>query len=376
MMNGVISVISAPEQGSIFTIRLPQKSGSSHVIGKDTALGMQNLKDTQTSLRRMSKIECEPMPYGRVLVVDDVESNLYVAKGFLLPYKIAIETVESGILAIEKVKSGEVYDIIFMDHMMPDLDGVETTAILREMGYNEPIVALTANAFSDMAEMFMSNGFSGYASKPIDVTQLDKYLLKFIRDKQPLEVIEKARKAKQRIIKTPDKELSEILISSFLKDAKKAMGIMMEYNEIAEFIIQAHAMKSALYNIGRKEISDTARVLEQAGRRQDDDTISSVLPKFLGKLNDIINELEVKDSYSDLVVELEEDRILLKEKMDFIIEALDAFDIEDAKEALNELKGCKFNKKTKFKLDELFDNLLSGGFDEAIALATELKIMY
>ena len=377
MMGGDIEVESSPGFGSVFTVRLPQKAAGKNVIGAEATSSMQNLEDTQKSLRRLSKFEHEPMPYGRVLVVDDVESNLYVAKGFLIPYKIAVETVESGILAIEKVKNGEVYDIIFMDHMMPDMDGVETTKILREMGYDQPIVALTANAFSDMADMFMANGFSGYASKPIDINQMDKYLIKFIRDKQNPEAIERARKAKSNYSKK-DSDLSEMLVLSFLKDAKKAMGILEAFNSISDakdlnaYIVQAHAMKSALNNIKQTDLSAMAAKLEHAGRREDIQTITELSPKFLKLLSDLVNELENSSETENSYEDSEEDMVFLKSKMEIIYEACENFDIDEAKSALLLLAKRNYSKQTKALIEDLSDFLLSGDFDEAVLAARQI----
>ena len=188
MMQGTINVESELGKGSTFTVRLPQKFHGTDVLGEETVSNLQNLEAGRTSLKesvkRMSKFDHEPMPYGRVLVVDDVDINLYVVEGILGSFEIAVETAMSGPETIGKIKGGEVYDIIFMDHMMPGMDGVETTKIIRGMGYDQPIVALTANALKDTEKMFMENGFSGFVSKPIDVDRLNMYLMRFIRDKK------------------------------------------------------------------------------------------------------------------------------------------------------------------------------------------------
>jgi len=116
-----------------------------------------------------------------------MEPNLYVAVGLLRPYGLLIETVTSGQAAIDLVSSGKSFDIIFMDHMMPEMDGIEATARLRALGYLEPIVALTANAVSGQEEAFLKNGFDDFISKPVDIRQLNSVLNKYIRDKYPQE---------------------------------------------------------------------------------------------------------------------------------------------------------------------------------------------
>jgi len=183
LMGGSVGVESSPGSGSTFTVRLPQKPHGTDILGEDAASRLQNMEISQMSHRRVPKLRHELMPYGKVLVVDDVEANLYVVEGILQAYDIKVETAENGFQAVEKIKNGEIYDIIFMDHMMPDMDGIEATKIIRDMGYSYPIVALTANALKDAAKMFMNNGFSGFISKPIDIKQIDAYLIRFIHDK-------------------------------------------------------------------------------------------------------------------------------------------------------------------------------------------------
>jgi len=186
MMGGVILVDSEPARGSTFTVRLPQGIVDDVVMGKVVA---DNLKQFHLGkagqLKKAPQIVREYMPYGRILIVDDVNSNLYVARGLMAPYGLTVETATSGFEAVEKIRNGAVYDIIFMDHMMPKMDGIETVKIIRGMGYTHPIIALTANALTGQAEMFMENGFDGFISKPIDIRQLNLSLNKFIRDKRP-----------------------------------------------------------------------------------------------------------------------------------------------------------------------------------------------
>ncbi|MDR1485412.1 MAG: response regulator [Planctomycetaceae bacterium] len=120
-------------------------------------------------------------PDAMILIVDDIITNLKVAQGLLIPYKVKVDICESGFGAIDLVRNN-CYDIIFMDHMMPVMDGLETTAKIRELpnGRKVPIVALTANAVSGVREMFLSSGMDDFLSKPIDPAKLESILLKWI----------------------------------------------------------------------------------------------------------------------------------------------------------------------------------------------------
>ncbi|MCL2457004.1 MAG: ATP-binding protein [Defluviitaleaceae bacterium] len=177
LMDGTITAESEYGKGSKFTVKLKQKTVACEPIGAETAESLRNF--TYMSERLVEKIQIVPMPHGSVLVVDDMETNLYVAEGLLSLYELDIDTADSGFAALEKIKNA-TYDIIFMDHMMPEMDGIETTKKMRESGYRGKIVALTANALVGNDEMFIQNGFDGFIPKPIDTQLLHKILNKFI----------------------------------------------------------------------------------------------------------------------------------------------------------------------------------------------------
>jgi CheY-like chemotaxis protein len=304
------------------------------------------------------------MPYGRVLVVDDVESNLFVAKGLLLPYGITVETVMSGMEAIEKVKLGKIYDIIFMDHMMPELDGIETAKIIREFGYVEPIIALTANTILGQAELFIANGFVGFISKPIDVARLNGYLMTFVRDKQPPEVLEAAKKS------TPSSmdDVSGAVRESFLRDASRAIDViegLMKTEEWGEYeyklyTINTHGMKSALANVGKAQLSGIAGSLEQAGN----DKLITVIRKdtdiFIQDLREVVKGMTREEAEPSNAVE---DKKLLRKKLVIIKEACDSYNKKMARTAIEELKEHAWKKETKALLDSISTNLLHSEFE-------------
>ena len=373
MMRGNITVESEPGKGSTFTVRIPQKPHGNEVFDRETVDNLQNLEVTQKSLRRITRFTREPMPYGRALVVDDVESNLYVVKSFLMPYRIAVQTVTSGYDAVEKIQTGEEYDIIFMDHMMPGMDGIEATKIMRTLGYKHPIVALTANTFKGATEMFMNNGFSGFISKPLDLNLLNSYLIRFIRDKQPPDVIARARNQK-----TDAENVNGYtgLSESFLLDAGKALDVFESTTQILEsskdalkdLTTQAHSMKSAFANLGRNELSMYAAAVEIAGRKNDIKTLKAFSPRLIDILREIIDELSPEDAEQDAD---DEDLPFLQATLDTISEACEQYDIDTAKELLDQLNQRQYSRKHKKLFKDIATHLLYGDFEEAAVMAIQ-----
>ena len=190
MMGGTISVQSAYGKGSVFSVRLKQGFVSAVPIGKTVADNLSSLKYTISKRDHVAKFHRIDLSYARVLVVDDVMTNLDVAKGMLKPYKVQVDCVLSGQQAIEIIRDGKKrYSAILMDHMMPGMDGIEATRIIHEdigtdYARNIPVIALTANAIIGNKEMFLENGFQDFIPKPIDVAKLDSVLRHWVRDKE------------------------------------------------------------------------------------------------------------------------------------------------------------------------------------------------
>lgn len=176
IMDGKIWFDSIYGAGTTFYIELNQKVIDDYPIGK---LIVNNNIDNE-----IEYLDCSNM---NVLLVDDNKLNLKVAEKLLKSYNFNITTVLSGRECIYKIKEGNVYDIIFLDHMMPEMDGIEVLHILKKLSKNfdvPPIVALTANAVTGMREMYLSEGFDEYVSKPINVNELNKVINKFFRRKE------------------------------------------------------------------------------------------------------------------------------------------------------------------------------------------------
>jgi CheY-like chemotaxis protein/anti-sigma regulatory factor (Ser/Thr protein kinase) len=179
LMGADMDFQSARGEGTTVTVRIPQECAGAEVLGEEMAAELENFEGLAWSGQKDMEFTPEQMN-GRVLVVDDVDTNLYVAEAMLASFGVEVDLAESGREALDMVAESGQYDVIFMDHMMPGMDGIECAAKLRESGYIGPIVALTANALKGQAEMFEEHGFSGFMSKPIDIKILQSYLHKFI----------------------------------------------------------------------------------------------------------------------------------------------------------------------------------------------------
>lgn len=181
LMDGEIDIRSQVDQGTTVAFMVPQKIASTDKLGLTTAHNLEQFKDTQSNNPKLPQFTLTLMPQGRVLVVDDLDVNLYVVQELLAPYQLkVIDSARSGQAAINLIQAGNHYDIVFMDYMMPGLDGIETLNQLRAMGYDKPVVALTANAMVGEQDNFLNQGFDDFLSKPIQTRKLNKVLERFI----------------------------------------------------------------------------------------------------------------------------------------------------------------------------------------------------
>ncbi|WP_461247651.1 ATP-binding protein [Treponema sp. R6D11] len=332
IMEGDISVESEPKKGSVFTVSLPQVIADNTPLGKEATEKFKKFRIGQAlSAHNLPQIDREYMPYGRILIVDDVETNLYVARGLMDLYGLSTETVTSGFDAIEKINSGCTYDIVFMDHFMPKMDGIQATKIIRDIGYQRPIVALTANAMIGQAEIFIEKGFNGFVSKPIDVRQLDAILNKFVRDTQSPQVVETARKLKARLknnaAKTKQSNYDEKITHAFIMEAEKAVSTLkqlMENNfkrqdDLQSYIISVHSMKSALGNMYEAEHALMAANLEKAGLEKNISAIKSDTHVFIEALESLIKKYKAKEKEE---VVYPDNKELPAEDTEFLLEKL------------------------------------------------------
>ena len=377
LLGGEILVESEFGVGTVFTVRLPQERIGDATLGKEL---VENLKKFRTSTRsRMKRVQItrELMPYGSVLVVDDVETNIYVAKGLLTPYELQIDSADSGFAAIDKIKQGKQYDIIFMDHMMPKMDGIEATRIIRSMGYARPIVALTANAVSGQEDTFLNNGFDGFISKPVDVRQMNAVLNKHIRDKQPqiTQSAEESNPEREKTSAAGGKNAAQLdpkFEAIFVRDAMKSVEAIEGIHErdaygnpddMRTYIIHVHGMKSALAYIGETGLSAEAMELEKAARNEDIAFITATTAAFIAALKALI--VKFSPDENNTADEKDEDPNLLKEKLREILAECEQNDVILADTIMPQLQDMKWSASVKSMLNTLSENLLYSDFDAA-----------
>lgn len=234
-------------------------------------------------------------PDAHVLVVDDNPINLTVASGIIKPLGMQVDTAGGASETIDKVKKLK-YDIIFMDHMMPEVDGVETTHIIRRLvpGYeNIPIIALTANAMGGTKEMFLREGMNDFVAKPIEVSEMVAMVRKWLPPEKIIPVEKKTipqetpensevlsvegLNTKQALALLGSEKLYlQILRDYYLSIDKRAAIISeaFEKGDLKAYTIEVHSLKSTSRQIGADDLSELAARLEKAGNDRDAKYIS------------------------------------------------------------------------------------------------------
>lgn len=247
----------------------------------------------------------------RALAVDDEEMNLVVAKGVLGSYGIQVDTCLSGREAVERCRK-TVYDIIFLDHMMPGFDGVETLKRIREINYGMykelPVIALTANTISGAREMFRNEGFTEFIPKPIERAVLER-ILRRVLPKSNIKygeepVAEDNLPKEEEASFNPFDVLSEVGINAqmgldyccgeedfylemlrmfhgFGKEKREEIISLYEAENWEDYAVKVHALKSTALTIGAEELSERAKALERAGKEKDVDYIRQNHPELM-----------------------------------------------------------------------------------------------
>jgi PAS domain S-box-containing protein len=383
-MMGTIVVESEYGEGSVFRVTLPQGILDEKPIGGEVVENLRNFHFIEDRGRsRASSFIRSYMPYGKVLVVDDLQTNLDVMTGLLMPYGLKVDTASSGKEAVDRIKDENAdYDVVFMDHMMPEMDGTEATRTIRneiDMDYARtvPIIALTANAITGSREMFLENGFNDFISKPIDIKLLDIILNQWIRDKQSEETLKEAEtwtmeqtQRRNAVFSSENDEEGKWLLErtiegidfvaalilygnkgaaympilkSFVTHTPQLLDRMVEDLETshADYLIEVHGLKGTCNAIGAAETGALARELEFGMKEGNVKMVKSLNGELVDKarglterLKQLLDEWDANQPEEHKERRSEPDRELLKK----LSEATAAFNSNETEETLGELE--------------------------------------
>lgn len=332
LMDGTIEVESTYGEGTTFIVRLRQGYIDDQLITASVRENLTRFDYTDQKQRSNSTLVRISLPNARVLVVDDVQTNLVVARGLLKPYGMQVDCVTSGADAVKAIRDERIhYDAIFMDHMMPGMDGIEATQLIRteidtDYARNIPIIAMTANAVMGNEEMFLANGFNAFLAKPIEVPKLDDIVRKWVRDSsvaspqtpsdQTPDTAEKNELfSTQNLAPTsvPRQAESDFYnwehgLSLFSGDEESLVEVLEVYTSytppllvsletwsedtLKDYAITVHGVKGSSNAIGATAVGSLAEALEHAAKRGDAAFIREHEQAFLSSAYALIEEFK------------------------------------------------------------------------------------
>lgn len=331
---------------------------------------------------------------AHILVVDDNLMNIRVVEGLLKRYEVSITYALSGAEALEKIESMD-YDFVFMDHMMPEMDGVETMQRIRAKGglyyKNIPIIALTANAIAGSRDMFLRIGFADFLEKPVEVSVLERVLKRNLPQSKII-YLEKEDIVQEAVEKAKEDEFAIGNLNcekglaycggktAYLgilaecckgyKDTKKLLDDLYESKDWKNYCIQIHALKSSMRSIGADDCGELAAELEKAAKDGNYDYILAHHIKAMEFYTDVIHMI-AKSEFVDF-----DESNLMEESVDNVADAMERLpEIEYA-----ELVDCKSKfEEAAFELDvekmsALLDYMMQYRFGECILKSKLSKV--
>jgi len=393
MMDGSITVESKYGKGSVFTARFRQKVIGTAVIGSEVADNLKNFHYSDQKRHQASRMMRINLNYARVLVVDDVETNLDVAKGMLKPYGMKVDCLTSGREAINAIRSEKVrYNAIFMDHMMPEMDGIEATRVIREEIGTEyartvPIIALTANAIMGNEEIFLQNGFQAFISKPIEIERLDAVIREFVRDKE-LErtfteidvngkmlpnvrsgderrnIADRRSGIDRRILGGKINGINyEKGIQRFNGDEESYLNVLRSYasnmkplidsvrqitwENLAKYSITLHGIKGASRGICAEQVGVKAEALEKAAKSGNMDFIMCSNAAFIEDAEKLVKDLEEMFKVIDIGNPKPKKDIIDPEVLKKLAVACGKYDMDGVDSAMEEIEVFEYSSDSE-----------------------------
>ncbi|MDR1349531.1 MAG: transporter substrate-binding domain-containing protein [Zoogloeaceae bacterium] len=303
LMNGELTVESEYGKGSVFSARIRQGFIDDEPIGAELARKLRQFQYFAAQAPSEARIVYRDLSHAAALVVDDVESNLEVAAGMMRRYRMRVDCALGGWQAVDMVRAEHVrYDIIFMDHMMPDMDGIASLRAIRAIGGeyagSVPVVALTANVIAGNEQRFLESGFQALLAKPLDMRQLDAVLSRFLHGWEKAAPIAQTENADGRRADTKDAPppLLPLLqnanvfgldvrdaLKRFAGDAQaywlaleayaRQMPALLEKarevsgEKLADYIVVMHGIRGGSLGVGAALVGEKAAELEEAARK-------------------------------------------------------------------------------------------------------------
>jgi len=390
MMDGDIAVESEYGKGSTFSVRLRQRFVSGNLIGRNVAENLMSDRFFDSRQANLSGFKHIDLSYAHVLVVDDVPTNLDVVKGMLKPYGIHVDCASNGSQAIDMVRAENPrYDAIFMDHMMPGMDGIEATRVIREeigtdYARGIPIIALTANAIVGNEKMFLENGFQVFVSKPIDMIQLDGVLRQWVRSKggegrRDLWSGIKGLDAEAGVKRFGGDEKAYIaVLKTYVSTTRPLLDDMskkLESGDLKGYAIDVHGVKGSSFGICAMRAGKEAEDLERFANEGEEEKAlawNKVFTKYMeGLLDSIGSALEAVGAENGKPLAVSPDRGLLRRlraacwkydvgRVDSIMAELDSFEYSKDTELVDWLRS----QVDEMNFEEISDGVWPYGIQE------------
>ncbi|MCR4955399.1 MAG: response regulator [Lachnospiraceae bacterium] len=370
LMNGELWCESVYGEGSEFILSLTQK-----IADEDTVGVFHEEEDTRV---RGPYVPQFVAPDADILVVDDNPINLTVMKGLLKPTEVFVTTAESGKECLEKLKVGN-FNVVFLDHMMPGMDGVETMAKIREKYPDLPVYALTANATAGGEKFYTSKGFNGYLEKPIDTVAVEHTIMKHLPEEIMKKPSVKETEVEESSLQDNLEWLNEVEGVS-LEDGIKNSGGISSFNfalnlfydtidenskviedaykegDIKLYTVKVHALKSSARIIGAMELSELCRKLEEAGNKRDMIFIDANTKVLLKKYREYKDKLARLDEENAVTEDVDKEPIPdseLEAAYVALREVIPQMDYDAVEMIINELKEYKLSEKDEEKIAKL-----------------------
>lgn len=395
MMGSELKVSSVYGSGSTFSFEIEQKIVNPEPIGDfEQRFKAAAAEHTSDSVIRIA-------PSARVLVVDDNETNLLVAKSLLKRTKVKLDTAPGGAKCIELLRKNS-YHIVFLDHMMPEMDGIQTLKKIKEeqLAPDTCFIALTANAIHGARQGYLDAGFDDYLSKPFTGMDIEKCLFGHIPadlceeeiqvpEEKPAEEKNSSDKTDENALFSPEagakytggdtEAYNEILALYVRKAPELSQRIERLFNEKdwKNYVIEVHALKSSSLNIGSRQLSELAKELELSGKagnyaviEEKNGELLDLYRKVAGLGQEYLGEPDNSEETPSEDVQLEEIRLeRAKQQLLAVKEACLAYDADEAERLCGEIASCSVNGQP---LKPVLDEILAAANDFEYEAAADL----